>query len=229
MNDEETPKETPAGAPQALLDQEDEFTKSLLQVAYTDPTSPKATAKGSRFGKRNSKFWFQVESIEEEVKRRKAQFKPKVLEHVDEAIESRLKPFKDEFPRELRANINAVREFFLKEVAPLTVAASAGTSQAREVVERLMKTKVDTSVLSRFENMVGRAAVIKMGLYVLEYFHLPPEHLSALFGGNVHQQDGELQQVLKMLAEMQRDMKKQKITPQGELNVVPKRNRAPRR
>jgi hypothetical protein len=212
--------ESPLGLNQAALDQEDQFTKSLLNVAYPDRKENPEKNQVSRFGTRISRFWFRMESAKEETERRKKDFKPKELEHFDAEIEARLKNFVGEFPPELRKNLTTIREFFLKEVAPYTVAASAGTGQAKAVVERMLKTEVDSSLLGRFENMVNRAATIKLGIFVLNYFNLPIEHLSSMFGAPKGQQsDSELNKVIKLLTDMQTEMKQEKLERQQKIGL----------
>jgi hypothetical protein len=199
--------ETLVGAPQFQLDQEDALTRGLLNVAYSDPEATKTVRPvQSRFGTRHSRFWFRLETVSEETAKRKAQFKPKELEHIDSAVTSRLKSFKREIPGELRSKIDEVREFFLTEIAPRTMASSGGTIQAKDVAERMFKTEVDSALFSRFDNMVNRAATIRVAQFVLSYFNLPDEFLTSLLGPQQHNPDSEmqkLQQLMKSLVDTQ--------------------------
>jgi hypothetical protein len=203
--------ETLVGAPQTQLDQEDALTKGLLNVAYSS-VEPRTRPKVSRFGTRSSRFWFQIETISEETARRKEQFKPKTLEHVDEAVTNRVKIFKKDIPQDLRNRIDQVREFFLKDVAPLTMASTGGALQARDVAERTLKTTVDSAIFSRFDNMVNRAATIKVARFVLAYFDLPEEFLPSLLGPQQHNPESDLtklSQMVKSLVEAQAEQGQQ--------------------
>jgi hypothetical protein len=196
--------ETPVGADQAQLDQEDALTRGLLTVAYSDPEAkPRATSSAvSRFGTRHSRFWFKLETLSEETERRKAQFKPKELEHIDAEVTSRLKTFKKEMPVSLRGKIEEVREFFLTQISPLVIASSGGTIQAKDVAERMFKTEVDSAIFGRFDNMVNRAATIKVALFVLAYFDLPDEFLSSLLPSQQHNPDSDMQKLQAMVKQL---------------------------
>ena len=164
------------GATQPELDSQDKLMESVLsRIAVSNP-KPEVKSK--------SRFWFTVTDAADYVAASKKALKRPELEHVDKDIEDRLKTYKDELPPVLSGNITTVREFFLKEIAPLTMASGAGTLQSREVAARLLSTDIDSAIFGRFENMVNRAAVIKMGLFVLDYFKLPPEHYHSLIGSN---------------------------------------------
>jgi len=195
--------ETLVGASQAQLDHEDALTRGLLTVAYSDPAAPKAEKpKVSRFGTRQSRFWFRLETLTEETNRRKAQFKPKELEHIDSAVVARLRSFTKEIPLDLKTRIEQVREFFLKELSPLTMASSGGALQAKEVAERMFKTEVDQALFSRFDNMVNRAATIKVALFVKSYFDLPDEYISSLLGPQQHNPDSDFQKLQAMMKQL---------------------------
>lgn len=163
------------GLGQSEMEQQDSFLASLSRIAVTQSApAPSKTRK--------SRFWFKIDPVGEYVRESKKQLKPKELEHVDKDVEERLTTYRGELPPALNSNIKAVREFFLKEIAPLTMASSGGAMQSREVASRLLETEIDSAIFGRFENMVNRAAVIKMGLFVLDYFKLPADHYQALIG-----------------------------------------------
>lgn len=217
--------ETLIGAPQAQLDQEDALTKGLLNVAYSDPALKVQRSQVSRFGTRTSRFWFKVETISEETTRRKEQFKPPELEHIDDAVSKRLKTFKKEIPGDLRDHIEQVREFFLTELTPLTMASSGGTIQAKDVAERMFKTEIDSAIFSRFDNMVNRAATIRVAKFVLSYFNLEPHFLDALIGPQHHSPDSEMRKVQEMMASLLEAQKAQSQDLKKVLNVEKKAGR----
>ena len=189
--------ETPTGKPQATMDKEDSILSSLTTIAYATPVTPVATARKTR----TSRFWFTLTSTEDFVKTRKAKLTNHAKEHIDAEVEERLVGFREELAPELAAKIAQVREFFLTEVAPLTMASSGGAIQSREVVQRLLGTPVDEAIFSRFENMVNRAATLKMAAFVAKYFGLAKEDIAALIG-NAPQQDNEYKNIMAALRQL---------------------------
>ena len=162
------------GLSQKSQSQEDNFLESLTRIALPEEIQPKENTRASR-------FWIKTVNSDI-VEEQKVLLKPKSLDHVDKDIEDRLAKYKLEIPKVLNNNIVSVREFFLREIAPLTMASSGGTLQSREVASRLLDTDIDSSIFGRFDNMVNRAAVVKMAIFVLKYFDLPEEHFGALIG-----------------------------------------------
>ncbi len=189
------------GMTQTEMDSQDKMMESVLsRIAVSNPKKPA--------GKTKSRFWFTVETASEYVSASKEALRRPELEHVDQDIENRLKSYKTELPPVLSSNIASIREFFLTEIAPLTMASGAGTLQSREVAARLLSTDIDSAIFGRFENMVNRAAVIKMGLFVLDYFKLPAEHYQALIGSQAPSQgnaNSSLEQEVKAILKQLQD------------------------
>lgn len=154
-------------------DAEDALAVRLSQVAYATPLLGKRKNRSSR-------FWFQLNDNELVVT--KEAMRPKKLEHIDSQVEHRLSRYKKSSPKQFQSHIHEVREFFLNEIAPRTVAASGGTLQAVEVLTRLLDTEVDPSTVDRFNMMLNRATTLKMAQFVVNYFGLPQEHLGMVIG-----------------------------------------------
>lgn len=171
----------PEGKDATTMEQEDALQRSLARVAYSTPVLDPLSGRDRKA--RRSRFFFQLEpdlkSVEEY---RKQQMSAKKLTHIDDEISERLASYTGEASPEIKANLERVREFFLKSVAPLTLAATGGAIQATDIVQRMVDSEVDPAMRGRFEQMVNRAAVYKMALFVMEYFQLPPEHLSGVMG-----------------------------------------------
>jgi hypothetical protein len=122
-----------------------------------------------------SKFFFRPSvSFKEEIKERQQSTAMKALEHIDKVVEDRLRSYRGTMPKALSGNIDEVREFFLKEIAPLTLASSAGTSQAKDVIQRLLGTPVDDTVIAKFDRMTHAAVNIAMARFIAKFFKLPP-------------------------------------------------------
>ena len=145
------------------LASEDALLASLSDIAYSTVTpEAKETPKI-----RKSQFFFRLSrSFADEVEAKKKNFIPKQLVHIDAEVERRLKSYKQQVPSELAHNIDQVREFFLQEIAPITMAVGAGTSQALEVVRRLVKSDVDGTQFEKFERMTAFAVDIKMARFI---------------------------------------------------------------
>jgi hypothetical protein len=170
---------------------------------------PDKTTPSSKTASRASRFWFTLETTSEVVASRKRKLAPKAVEHIDAEITDRLKTYEKELSPVLKARIAQVREFFLTEIAPLTLATAGGAIQSRAVAERMLDTEVDSAIFARFENMVNRAATIKLGIFVLDYFGLPPTHFDALVGSTPHPKgSSELSQVLDAIQTNNQFLKK---------------------
>lgn len=145
------------------LANEDAMLASLTDIAYSTVTPE--PAKPSKV--RKSRFFFRLsKSFADEVADKQKAFVPKQMVHIDAEVEKRLKSYKEQVPAELANNIDHVREFFLQEIAPITMAAGAGASQALEVVRRLVKSDVDGTQFEKFERMMALAVDIKMARFV---------------------------------------------------------------
>jgi hypothetical protein len=147
------------------LEVADSMLASLTDIAYSTPSSNKPAAPSRP--RRRSRFFFKLsKSFVDETEARKRTFVPKQMVHVDAEVTKRLKEYKREIPPELAGNIDSVREFFLKEIAPITLATGAGATQAREVVKRLVGSDVDGTQFEKFERMMALAVDIKMSRFV---------------------------------------------------------------
>lgn len=146
------------------LEVADSLLASLTDIAYsTEPAKP----EGPERPKRRSRFFFRLSSsFTDEVAARKKAFVPKRLDHVDSEVDKRLKAYKRDIPPELALNIDGVREFFLTQIAPFTLATGAGSTQAREVVKRLVGSDIDGTQFEKFERMTALAVDIKMARYI---------------------------------------------------------------
>jgi len=152
-------------------DKADGILSALSELAYAMP-SPKAQAEPQK-KRRKSRFFFVLsDSIYTEVQKRSSITRRKELVPIDHEIEARLKGYRKEAPSKIEANIEAVREFFLKEVGPLTMAGSAGATQAQQVVQRLLNTEVDGTLFAKFDRMSATAANIKMSKFIARYYGL---------------------------------------------------------
>lgn len=163
----------------------DSLLASLSTLAFAAaPEKPKAekpTLKGKPVRDFKSRFFFTIEpSFAAEIRVKKKQFKPKALDHIDAEVEERLVGYKEELPADLKANIELVREFFLTELAPLTLAGTAGTSQAREVIQRLLGVATDNTAFDRYERMMRVASNIQTARFIARFMGLPRSYVPQL-------------------------------------------------
>ena len=187
------------GASQKELDKEDQFLASLTTLAYEVPKKTSPAKKN-----RKSKFWFKLSTTEEYVNAQKELMNPRALEHIDHEVEDRLTEYKTEMPDALKEKIKKVREFFLTEIAPITLAAGGGALQAKEVAQRLLDVEVDSALFTRFDNMVNRAATLKLSQFVASLFDLPLDTAPSLLGSQpAAHSDPQMQSILNTLKAMQ--------------------------
>lgn len=152
----------------------DNLLAALSDLAYATPVSNPTELK-----KHRSRFFFTLgSSTEEEVKEKASKFKPKELVHIDAEIERRLKTYKAEVPDELAANIAVVRDFFLSKVSPKSLATGAGASQAREIVQRMIGSDIDSSQFDKFERMSAAAVNLSMARFIVNYYRLPKSYVT---------------------------------------------------
>jgi len=151
---------------------------SLTNLAYS--VTPKVAVRKNR----TSRFWFSLETTAQYVKDQQKNLKPKAIEHVDQDVVDRVAIYKDELAPSLKQKIELIREFFLLEIAPLTLAASGGTTQARDVAQRTLGIDIDSAMFSRFETMVNKAATLRLSKFVATLFDLPEDAASALIGSS---------------------------------------------
>ncbi len=159
------------GDNQEILDGADAMLASLTNIAYSNV--PEEAVEVITKRKYKSRFFFTLsKSFADLAESNRQVFKPKELTHIDHEVEKRLKDYKKKMPSELASNIDRVREFFLNEIAPITLAANAGASQAREVVKRLVNSDVDGTQFEKFERLTAKAVDIKMARFIAREFSM---------------------------------------------------------
>lgn len=148
---------------------------SITNMAYSGGL-PKA-ASVSRKRKHNPFFYRRTPSFSEAVARQKEILEPQkaAIEHIDEEVENRLVTYEKELASALEKNIAAVREFFLKEVDPLSLGIQGGTAQVHTLMNRIFPEGIETEQFSQFINMAKQARKIKMANFIAEYMGLSAE------------------------------------------------------
>lgn len=173
-------------------DQADDILSALTVIGTPlkerSPDEKPVTAKPRRHH-RSKFFYTPTTSFIEEVQDRKKEAQNPVLDIMDAEVEKRKAEYAKEFPPQLSKFIILVREFFLKEIGPRTLAAQAGSSQAKEVVQRLLDTEIDNKPFAQFERMLTEANRIKMARYIAQYMKLPQTVVSQLLNSTAPQKE----------------------------------------
>lgn len=163
----------------------DDLLSALTVIAHNIETKPKAIKKKKvvkKESKFRSRFFYRpTNSLSQDVaalKKNNAQRSS--VDLIDEEVTRRLAQYDKELPDSLRENLEAVREFFLQELGPLLLGAQAGTTQAQEVVKRLLNANVRTEPFIQFERMLNTAASIKMAKFIASYTSLSESEVKRL-------------------------------------------------
>src|SRR5271168_1882871 len=164
-------------------EQDDDLLASLTSIAYATP-QPYSEEVENASSKRKSRFFFKpTQSFSEEIsksKRAVAKRDLSALTILDAEVEGRRATYSKELPKALQSNIEKVREFFLKDIGPLALAAQAGTVQASQVMQLTLNTEIDGQAFSQFERMVSKASTIKMARFIAKYLNLPQNTVEEL-------------------------------------------------
>lgn len=163
------------GAP----DDDDDTDDLLSNLSVTATATPQE--KPSFVPKRKSQFFFTLTpALVLETEARKKVLEAKKLVHVDADLVKRAKNYRKELPPDLSANLDEIREFFLQELAPLTLAVQPGSAQALEIVERTIKGAIDPGFILQFERMLVKGVNMKMSRFIAAYLKLPPSAAKVL-------------------------------------------------
>jgi hypothetical protein len=104
------------------------------------------------------------------------------------------KAYQDKLPKLLEARIPEVRDFFLREIAPTSLAIANGVQDAQEVLERALGEKPDTAYFSsKIENLAYIGLEIKIVSFITKLLKLSPEEntqfLSVVFAKEIRTED----------------------------------------
>lgn len=143
-----------------------------------DPFEERTPGRRSRF------FYRATESTADTVaslERERAQSAEALAkDEIVQAIDKRADEYGTQISKMVIKKFSDVREFFLKELNPLWMAAQAGTHHAKSVAERALNAQVDPGPYTMFENMVEAAIQIKISQFVTNYTGLQPDRAEAL-------------------------------------------------
>lgn len=83
-------------------------------------------------------------------------------------------------PARMAPLVNDVRDFFVNELAPLTLAGITGAQQARAALAEVLGVEVDATTEVKFRSLLARAIDIKLASYVKNYMNLSEDEATLL-------------------------------------------------
>jgi hypothetical protein len=152
---------------------EDMILTALSSIAKSDNKKIEKKYKSKFIYTPSASFLEDMEKIKEVIK-------PISLPIVDQEIENRSKKYKKECPSDLSKYIVQVREFFLKELSPKTLAGVSGIEQAKKVLEQLLESPIEDQPIKDFKLMLTEAARIKMAKYIGKYMKLSSSEIQRI-------------------------------------------------
>ena len=107
-----------------------------------------------------------------------------------------------ELPKLLRDPINATRDFFLREVAPLALSVSNGLLEATDVLkETFQEDPAVGPYIKRMEDLAYQAVEIKMISFITTLFKLTPDETSR-FMVSVYSKELKTDDLISVLSQM---------------------------
>jgi hypothetical protein len=152
---------------------QDAVLSGLTNMAYGGGKKPITRPVRNR-RENNPFFYYRTESFAEAVGIQKASVEPQkqAMQHIDQEVEDRLKTYEKELATSLEENIKKVREFFLKEIDPLSLGIQGGTAQVHSLMTRIFPDGIDTEQFVQFVHMAKQARKIKMANFIAGYMGL---------------------------------------------------------
>lgn len=152
---------------------QDAVLSGLTNMAYGGGKKPMTRPVKNR-RESNPFFYYRTESFAEAVGIQKATVEPQkqAMQHIDQEVEDRLKTYEKELSASLEENIEKVREFFLKDIDPLSLGIQGGTAQVHSLMTRIFPDGIDTEQFVQFVHMAKQARKIKMANFITGYMGL---------------------------------------------------------
>lgn len=149
-------------------------TTSNLSIADAIANVASTTRRKEEPAARRSRFFFTLdEPPPVEV--------PDEQQPVNEAVVLAINSTKDSLPKSLVPLVDKVRDFFLRELAPLTLAGVTGAQQARTVLSDALETEVDSATEAKFRAMLVKATDLKLLAFVKDYMGLTDRQAQLLY------------------------------------------------
>lgn len=156
----------------------DKFLSQISRIAHpVDKAKVNPVKSDSKY---KSRFFFKVTdtdeiSIIEDSVHAKLQEDPINIE-----IVQRSDKYAKELPAELKSAIVKIREFFLKEIAPKSIALQGGLAQAKAVIEQQVG-EVDASEMMWAEKFAAHSAKLRVLRFIKSLFELTDDEAEKLY------------------------------------------------
>ena len=159
---------------------QDKFLSQISRIAYVPEKDKRKPSPVKSDSKYKSRFFFHVDDKDElSVIEASVKAKPKE-EPINIEILKRSDQYAKELPASLRDAITQIREFFLKEIAPKSIALQGGLAQAKAVIEQQVG-EVDASEMSWAEKFAVHSSKLRVLRFIKELFELTNEEAEKVY------------------------------------------------
>lgn len=172
-----TRNNTPVGDSDEAAEQQDKFLSRLSTIAYAKDS---VVSKSNKASKYKSEFFFHVDEEDEIQIIKDKVYAKEAEEPVNTELILRSEKYADELPAELKDKIERVREFFLCEIAPISIALQGGLSQAKTIIEQQVG-EIDASEMMLAERFAAQSSKIRVMRFISDMFGLTQEESEKLY------------------------------------------------
>lgn len=157
---------------------QDKFLSQIARIAYVPKGKVSNPVKSDT--KYKSRFFFHVDEkneldVLEENLNKKIQEDPINIE-----ILKRSDLYAKELPTSLKSDIIKIREFFLKEIAPKSIALQGALAQAKSVIEQQVG-EIDSSEMMWAEKFAAHSAKLRVLRFIKSLFELTDSEAEKLY------------------------------------------------
>lgn len=178
------PPETPVGDLFSMLveyGKVDESSSTQDKSKRTPQVAQKSS--GNRFIKNmDPRFFYRPSEDPSYVaKKRKREFsnRTKVIPQNKDSI-AREESYAKDLPKIIEKDLEKVREYFLKDLAPKYFAAQAGIDQAKQVLSRVLDSEVDPTQFGQFDVLLKKSLSQSMARFIQTYVGLSEKDMDSI-------------------------------------------------
>ncbi len=147
----------------------------------SNPALPSKIDDGPETSKKlRSSFFFRLGGDQTEEARRKALTEKPMIPRSERELDERAELYKEELPDDLEQKISEVREYLLRTVNPLVLAAQVGAEQAFAVLGKATDSEVEREFQNKLQIMLQKGVNLKLSRFVVEYLGLKPRDAAVL-------------------------------------------------
>lgn len=157
----------------------DKFLSQISRIARPVSKENKVNPVKSD-SKYKSRFFFKVTDVDEISIIESSVHAKSQEEPINTEIVHRSDKYAKELPSELRSSITKIREFFLKEIAPKSIALQGGLAQAKSVIEHQVG-EVDAPEMIWAEKFAAHSAKLRVLRFIKELFDLTDDEAEKLY------------------------------------------------